>query len=133
MYLTGGSKGAPETTPSGSKFFHFHAVLEKKIENKIAFQYDAHRSLVDRIPAYTAQGGCLPRWVSAQGGSVCLGGVCLGRCLPRVVSANRIIDTCKKHNLCPNFVVGGNNRLAHPLWQLVPPPPAGKSWNPHCI
>ena len=40
--------------------------------NKYAFQWDAYRPLVDRIPAGTVQRGGLPR--------VCLppGGVCLG-------------------------------------------------------
>ena len=39
------------------------------IENKNAFQWDAYRPLVDRIPACIVQGA-----VSAQGG-VCTGGV----------------------------------------------------------
>ena len=55
-------------------------------DDKNAFQCDAYRPLVDRIPACTAQGeclprGCLPRGVSAWG---CLPGGCLpGWCLPR--------------------------------------------------
>ena len=44
-----------------------------------AFQWDAYRPLVDRIPACTVQEGCLPR------GECLPGGGCLprGRCLPR--------------------------------------------------
>ena len=29
----GGSKGAPRMPPSGSKFFYFHAVLEKTLDH----------------------------------------------------------------------------------------------------
>ena len=73
-------------------------------DDKNAFQWDAYRPLVDRIPACNAQGGggvcpggvcpggCLPGrvclgGVGPGGGGVCLGGVCpgvsAGRCLPR--------------------------------------------------
>ena len=34
--------------------------------NKNAFQWDAYRPIVDRIPACTAQGECLTRGVSDQ-------------------------------------------------------------------
>ena len=34
----GGSKGAPGTHPQGSKFFHFHAVFGKKLQNKSTFR-----------------------------------------------------------------------------------------------
>ena len=42
---------------------------EKQVINKIAFQWDAYRPLVDRVPACTAR-GCQPRGVSGQGVSV---------------------------------------------------------------
>ena len=44
-------------------------------KNKIAFQRDAYRPLVDRIPACTA-GGCLPGGDACPGGGACpVGGV----------------------------------------------------------
>ena len=54
------------------------------ILNKNAFQWDAYRPLVDRIPACTVQAGCLPReglprGVSAREVSA------WGECLPRGV------------------------------------------------
>ena len=63
--------------------------LELKISsirpmNKIAFQQDAYRPLVDRIPTCTAQGGCLP------------GRGCLPRGMPtRGVPARG--DGCQNH------------------------------------
>ena len=55
----------------------------KSIENKIAFQWDAYRPLVDPIPACTVQGGVCPGGVSVRG---YLPRGCLPRgCLPRGV------------------------------------------------
>ena len=56
--------------------------VQKSMSNKNAFQWDAYRPLVDRIPACTPWGGCLllgclPRWVSAWG---CLPGRCIIAC-----------------------------------------------------
>ena len=51
----------------------------KESPNKNAFQWDAYRPLVDRIPACTAQKGVSTQGVSAQGGVYPGGGVCPGR------------------------------------------------------
>ena len=72
-----------------------------------------------------AQGGDCPGGpgrVSAQGLSAWMvsaqGGVCLGVCLPRGVSARpptpvkRITDKCKTLP-CRNYVADGNNQLVH--------------------
>ena len=63
----------------------------KVYSNKNAFQWDAYRPLVDRIPARTGQGGCVSQ--HALGRGVCVsqyalgkGGVCLG-VSPQGVSA----------------------------------------------
>ena len=104
----------------------FLCCLNLKI-NKNAFQWDAYRPLVDRIPACTGQGrGCLPVGCLLEGvclggiyleGGVCLGGVCpgevsaQGRCLPLVpggVSQHTMgqtppcgqKDTCENKTLC---------------------------------
>ena len=53
--------------------------------NKYAFQWDAYRPLVDRIPAGTVQRGGLPKGVSAQGVSaqgVSAPGMSAWGCLP---------------------------------------------------
>ena len=43
------------------------------IRNKNAFQWDAYRLFVDRIPTCTGQGGCLPGgWGCLPGGEGCL-------------------------------------------------------------
>ena len=56
-----------------------HRVYSK---NKNAFQWDAYRPLVDRIPAYTVQGaylnrGGVPAWGIPAAG--CLPGVCVSQ------------------------------------------------------
>ena len=70
------------TKKGGSKFnfptvldvsYHFIIALScvkdtKLINNKNAFQWDAYRPLIDRIPACTVAGG----------GGTCLGGTCPG-------------------------------------------------------
>ena len=48
----------------------------KESPNKNAFQWDAYRPLVDRIPACTAQEGVSTQGVSVQGGGGV--GVCPG-------------------------------------------------------
>ena len=75
------------------------------IYNKNAFQQDAYRPLVDRIPQYPTgvclprgrlPRECLPRGVSALRGCVCPEGVCLprGGCTMGHPSVDRILDTC---------------------------------------
>ena len=60
--------------------------------NKIAFQYDAYRPLVDRIPECTAQGD----------GGVCPGCVCLG--VPaQTPPVNRMTDRCKNITCRPSL------------------------------
>ena len=73
-----------------------HSEFQQNFANKNAFQWDAYRPLVDRIPACTGQGGgvsqnalarseCLPGGVclgSVYSGGVCPGGVCPRGCLP---------------------------------------------------
>ena len=54
--------------------FHSAATPWRKKKHKNAFEWDADRPLVDRIPACTVEGGVYPRGGSAQG----KGGVCLG-------------------------------------------------------
>ena len=107
-----------------SGFLIFSITIEQSIIaanaiiNKNAFQWDVYCPLVDRIPACTTQGRCLPgRGVSAQGrGSaqwgvsgqegclpggkgICPGGVCLPRgvCLLGVSARGR-------GNVCPGVV-----------------------------
>ena len=74
-----------------------HAIFISR--NKNAFQWDAYRPLVDRIPAYTVQGGvclggvsapwgCLPRGVCP--GGVCPGGPAWGGCLPGGMSGQGV-------------------------------------------
>ena len=61
-------------TCSHVHLFYLHAVCGKKYA-KIAFQYDAYRPLVDRIPGGVypvGAGGCLPRGVPSQGVCVSL-------------------------------------------------------------
>ena len=63
-----------------SKFKMFPAELWfKGIANKIAFQYDAYRPLVDRISLHALVRGGMPAW--SQVGWVCLAGRG-GGCLP---------------------------------------------------
>ena len=84
---------------------HWSSNSQKGIMNKIAFQWDAYRPLVDRIPACTVQRGCtwlwgvylpgrglylprgtcqgvyLPGWgVYLLGGCTCWGCTCPGGC-----------------------------------------------------
>ena len=62
-------------------------------ENKYAFQWDAYRPLVDRIPACTAQGGICPRGGGAARGGGCLPkGSLSGGGLPRPRPVNRMTD-----------------------------------------
>ena len=63
-------------------------------ENKIAFQWNAYRPLVGRIPAFPVQGG------------VSLGGVCPGGCLPGAgVSQHAMGQTspCGQADTCENI------------------------------
>ena len=122
--------GHLSTSTPRSKLCLFH-IWHNCILNRNAFKWDAYRLLVDRTPACTAQGGCLPggsaQWwglsvqggcVSAQGG-VCPGvGACLGGCLPRGCLPKRVYasrqwarppcgqtDTCENITFA-NFVCG---------------------------
>ena len=82
-------------------------------KNKNAFQWDAYRLLVDRVPACTAQEGCVSQHALGRRG-VYLGGVCSGGVLPKGVwqtpppREQNDWQTPVKISSCRNFVGGGN-------------------------
>ena len=98
------------------------------VTNKNAFQWDAYRLLVDRIPACTGQGAmCIPActgWGGVCQGCVCTGGVCPGRlCLPREVVSAQGGCVCPGRGCLPREGVstqGGLPREGVSAWGVYP-------------
>ena len=77
-----------------------YRLINPRFRNKIAFQWDAYRPLVDHIPACTGRGG-----VSAWGGGVCQGDVCRGGvCIGGLPGVEVSARGCLPGGVCPGGV-----------------------------